>query len=320
LTFSAPWALLCLLAIPVLVGAYILRERRRTRFAQRWTTPALLPNLVDRAPGRRRHLPVAILLAALAALIVGVARPHATVSVPREEATVLLAMDSSRSMGAADITPTRLAAAQAAANHFVELVPSRFRIGVVSFSTRAQLALAPTDDRELVHQALATLRPGEGTAIGDAVLLSARLGLRERGKDGSVPPTSVLLISDGAPDGGRTTPMAAAQQARRLEVPVYTISLGTPGGMVEHQLPGGFVETIRVPPSPETLQMIARTTGGRFFTAATDKELESVYANLGSRLGHRRTSREITDFFAGGAGVLVLIGAGLAALWFRRVA
>jgi Ca-activated chloride channel family protein len=101
---------------------------------------------------------------------------------------------------------------------------------------------------------------------------------------------------------------------------VYTISLGTPGGTVEHELPGGFVETIRVPPSPETLQMIARTTGARFFTAATDKELESVYANLGSRLGHRKTSREITDFFAGGAGVLVLIGAGLAALWFRRVA
>jgi Ca-activated chloride channel family protein len=320
MTFGSPWTLLWLLAIPALVAAYAARDRRRSRFAGRWTTPALLPNLVDRAPGRRRHLPVAILLVALAALIVGVARPHATVTVPREEATVLLAMDASRSMGADDITPTRLVAAQAAANHFVDLVPKRFRIGVVSFSTRAQLALAPTGDRGLAHEALATLHPGEGTAIGDAVLLAARLKLRERSKDGSTPPTSVLLISDGARDGGRTSPLVAAEQARRLQVPVYTISLGTPGGTVQHQLPGGYVETIRVPPSPETLQMIARTTGGQFFTAATDEQLKRVYDGLGSKLGHRRKSREITDLFAGGAAFLLIVGAGLSAYWFRRVA
>ncbi len=320
MTFSSPWALLWLLAIPVLVAAYLARDRRRSRFAGRWTTPALLPNLVDRAPGRKRYLPVAILAVALAALIVGVARPHATVSVPREEATVLLAMDTSRSMGATDITPNRLTAAQAAASHFVDLVPKRFRIGVVSFSSRAQLALAPTDDRDLVRQALATLHPKEGTAIGDAVLLAARLGLREKAKDGSTPPTSVLLISDGARDGGRTTPTVAAREARRLKVPVYTIALGTPGGTVEHRLPGGYVETIRVPPSPETLQMIAQTTGGQFFTAASDEELKSVYAGLGSRLGHTKRSRELTDLFAGGAAVLLIAGAGLSAYWFRRVA
>jgi Ca-activated chloride channel family protein len=320
MSFESPWSLLFLLAIPALVAAYVARDRRRGRFAERWTTPALLPNLVDRAPGRRRHLPVAILVVALAALIVGVARPHAIVSFPREEATVLLAMDTSRSMGATDITPTRLVAAQAAASHFVDLVPKRFRIGVVSFSSRAQLAAAPTEDRDLVQRALATLRPKEGTAIGDAVLLAARLGLRERAKDGTTPPTSVLLISDGAPDGGRTTPAAAARQARRLKVPVYTISLGTPGGTVEHRLPGGYVETIRVPPSPETLQMIAQTTDGKFFTAATDKELKSVYAGLGSRLGHTRRSREITDLFAAGAAVLLIVGLGLSAYWFRRVA
>src|SRR4051794_19649707 len=220
MSFGSPWTLLWLVAIPALVAAYLARERRRDRYAGRWTTPALLPNLVDRAPGRKRHLPVAILLVALAALIVGVARPHATVSVPREEATVLLAMDTSRSMGATDITPTRLVAAQAAASHFVDLVPKRFRLGVISFSSRAQLALAPTDDRELVQRALGTLQPKEGTAIGDAVRLAARLGLREKAKDGTTPPTSVLLISDGAPDGGRTSPSVAARQARRLKVPV----------------------------------------------------------------------------------------------------
>jgi Ca-activated chloride channel homolog len=320
MTFGSPWTLLWLLAIPALVAAYVARDRRRNRFAGRWTTPALLPNLVDRAPGRRRHLPVAILLAALAALIVGVARPHATVSVAREEATVLLAMDASRSMGADDIKPSRLVAAQAAANHFVDLVPKRFRIGVISFSSRAQLAVAPTEDHELAHEALATLHPREGTAIGDAVLLAARLGLRQRAKDGSTPPTSVLLISDGARDGGRTSPAAAARQARRLKVPVYTISVGTPSGTIRHQLPGGYVETIRVPPSPETMQMIARMTGGQLFTAATDDELKRVYEGLGSRLGHTRRSREITDLFAGGAAFLLIVGAGLSAYWFRRVA
>jgi Ca-activated chloride channel family protein len=291
-SFGSPWMLLLLLAVPALVVAYVLRERNRDRFAARWTTPALLPNLVDRAPGRLRHLPAAILLVALAALIVGVARPHATVSVPREEATVLLAMDTSRSMGANDITPTRLVAAQ----------------------------VAPTDDRQLVQRALGTLKPGEGTAIGDAVVLAARLGLRQKDKDGHAPPTSVLLISDGAPDGGRTRPPAAAQRARSLHVPVYTISLGTPGGTVEHRLPGGYVETIRVPPSPETLQMIARTTGGQFFTAATDEQLKSVYAGLGSRLGHTRKSREITDMVAAGGGALLIVGILLSVFWFRRVA
>ncbi len=320
MSFSSPYTLLWLLAIPALVGLYVLREHRRSRFAERWATPGLLPNLVDRSPGRRRHVPVAILLAALAALIVGVARPHATVSVPREEATVLLAMDTSRSMGATDVYPSRLDAARNAANRFIDLVPKKFRVGVVSFSSRAQVALPPTDDRDLARRALGTLEPGEGTAIGDAVLLSAELGQRQRRKDGTVPPTSVLLISDGARDGGRATPQAAADRARALHVPVYTISVGTPEGVVQHKLPGGFTETIRVPPSPETLQLIARTTGGQFFRAATDAQLRGVYERLGSRLGHKRESREITDLFAGGAAVLLITGAGLSAVWFRRVA
>jgi Ca-activated chloride channel family protein len=319
-SFDSPLTLLWLLAIPGLVGLYVVRERRRVRFAARWGAPALLPNLIDRAPGRRRHLPVAILLTALAALIVGVARPRATVSVPREEATVLLAIDVSRSMGATDVYPSRLGAAQIAASRFVDQVPKKFRIGVVSFSTRAQLAIAPTDNRDLVQQAIGTLHTGEGTALGDAVLLSARLGQKQRTSDGAVPPTSVLLISDGARDGGRTAPLAAARRARTLHVPVYTVLLGTPNGTVRHPLPGGYTEIIRVPPSPQTLQLVARKTGGQFFRAATDRQLRQVYERLGSRLGHRRTSREMADFFAGGAALLLLVGGGLSAFWFRRVA
>jgi Ca-activated chloride channel family protein len=318
-SFASPYALLWLTAIPVLIGLYVLREHRRKQFAGRWGTPALLPNLVDREPGRRRHLPPLILLAALAALIVGVAKPHATVSVAREEATVLLAIDTSRSMGADDVTPTRLGAAQDTALRFVDQVPKKFRIGVISFSSRAQLAVAPTDDRELVRNAIGTLRPREGTAIGDAVLLATRVGQRERTSDGAIPPTSVLLISDGARDGGRVAPQAAAQRARTLHVPVYTVLLGTQSGTVEHQLPGGYTEVIRVPPSPQTLELIATTTGGRFFQAASDQELRDVYERLSSLLGHKKASREISDLFAGGAGILLLVGAGLSVLWFRRV-
>jgi Ca-activated chloride channel family protein len=317
-SFASPLWLLALVLVPLVVFAYVVRARGRARDAAVWTTPALLPNLVDRAPGIRRHLPIAILLVALAAMIVGVARPHATLTVRREEATVLLTIDVSRSMGARDVPPTRLRAAQTAAEAFVAKVPKKFRVGVVSFATRAQVAVAPTDDRELVHAAIESLHTGEGTAIGDAVALAASLGQRQR-VDGVVPPTSILLISDGARDGGSRTPQAAARRAKALHVPVYTILLGTPAGVVQHTLPGGYTEILRVPASAQTLQQIARISGGEFFTASNDRRLGEVYDQLRSRLGHKKQSREITDFFAGGSGLLLLAGGALSAFWFRRV-
>jgi Ca-activated chloride channel family protein len=316
-SFDSPLWLLALLVLPLLLFAYVLRERAR-RNAAFWSSPALLPNLVEHAPGARRHLPLALLLVALAAMIFGVARPHATVTVRREEATVLLVIDVSRSMGANDVSPTRLRAAQTAALEFVDKVREKFRIGVVSFSTRAQVAVAPTTDRQLIDAGIESLHTGEGTAIGDAVALAASLGPRQR-IDGVVPPTSILLISDGARDGGRRTPLAAARVARTRHVPVYTILLGTPEGIVHHTLPGGYTETLRVPPSAQTLQLIARTSGGEFFAASNDKRLGDVYDRLRSRLGHKRQSREITDFFAGGSALLLLAGGGLSAFWFRRV-
>lgn len=318
MSFSSPLWLIGLLLVPVLLAAYVLRERARRRAAAVWSSPALLPNLVEHAPGVRRHLPLALLLAALTVMIVGVARPHATVTVRREEATVLLAIDVSRSMSATDVPPTRLRAAQTAAREFIDKVPEKFRIGVVSFSTRAQVAIPPTEDRALVRAAIESLHTGEGTAIGDAVALAASLGQRQRA-GGVVPPTSVLLISDGARDGGRRTPQAAALEAKKLHVPVYTILLGTPLGVVRHKLPGGYTETIRVPPSAQTLQLIARTSGGQFFTASNDKRLGEVYDQLRSRLGHKKQSRELTDAFAGGSALLLLFGGGLSAFWFRRV-
>jgi Ca-activated chloride channel family protein len=318
LSFQSPYWLLALLVIPILVVAYVWREHRRQQDASAWANPALIPNLVDRSPGIRRHLPVAILLVALAAMIFGVARPHATVTVRREEATVLLAIDTSRSMGATDVPPTRLRAAQTAANRFVDQVPKKYRIGVVSFATLAQVAVPPTDDRNLVHQAINSLHTGDGTAIGDAVMLSATLGHRQRA-DGVIPPSAVLMISDGSRDGGHTTPQAAATKARQLHVPVYAIMLGTPLGVVNHAIPGGYNEVIRVPPSAQTLQQIARISGGDFFTASNDTRLNAVYDKLRSRLGHKKQTREMTDAFAAGSLLLLLAAGALSALWFKRV-
>lgn len=319
MSFGWPIALIALLLVPALLALYIALERRRTDFASGFTNPALLPNVVDKKPGLRRHIPLILLLLGLTAIVLGVARPHATVSVKREEATVVLALDVSRSMKAEDVEPTRLEAAQEAAKAFAKDVPEKFQIGVVSFATRAVVGLPPTEDRRLVDSALEALTPGEGTAIGDAVALSTRVGREQRTSDGTAPPRSVLLISDGARDGGAVDPQEAARQAKRMNVPVYTVSLGTPNGVVEETLTGGLRQIIRVPPSPETLQQIAQLSGGEFFSATDADGLKRVYEELGSRLGSRDESREVGDYFAGGAAALLLAGGALAALWFRRV-
>jgi Ca-activated chloride channel family protein len=311
MTFQWPLALLALAAVPLLAAVYVRRERGRADRAAPFAAPALLPNLVPRPPGRRRHVPLAVLLGGLTLLLVGVARPHATVKVPREDATVILAVDTSRSMAARDVRPTRLGAARSAAKAFLAKIPAKFQVGVVAFASRATTALPPTADRELARTALDGLRVGEGTVIGDAVALATRLA-RKR-------PAAVVLISDGANEGGRVSPAAAARRARTRHIPVYAVLVGTPNGRVERSLPGGFREIVQVPASPPTLRQVARTSGGRFFTAAGDRRLREVYEKLGSRLGHRTSSREVTDLFAGGSATLLLVGAALSTLWFRRV-
>jgi Ca-activated chloride channel family protein len=319
MSFQSPLALIGLVLVPVLAALYVLRERRRQSYASRFTAPALFPNLVDATPGWRRHLPLALFLVALAAMIVGVARPHASVSVRREEATVLIAIDSSLSMSSQDVQPSRLAAAQGAAQAFVDGMPKKFRVGVIGFAGRAYVALPPTEDRELVHSALKALKPGQGTALGDAVALGTRLARAERTSDGQIPPTAMLVISDGAQKSGRTTPEAAAAQARSLHIPVYTVVIGTADGVVNVPLAGGYQAQLRVPPSPDTLRAVARATGGQFFTAPDATRLRQIYEKLGSRLGHRREKREVTDLFAGGSAAFMLFGGALSALWFRRV-
>ena len=319
MSFGDPLALAALVVLPVLAWLWLVQDRRRRRAASAFTNLALLPNLVERSPGRLRLVPPALFLVALAALLVGFARPHAKVSVPRREATVVLAIDVSRSMQARDIRPTRMIAAKRAASVLLDRIPDGYSVAVVGFGSRAYVAVPPTRDRALTRQALANLTPGEGTAMGDAVLLAAQLGQRQRTIDGVIPPESVLLLSDGAPQGGRTTVQKAAKAARALHVPVSTVLLGTASGVVQEKLTGGYHAQVRVPPSPGTLQMLARATGGEFFRARSARALDAVYKHLATRVGHRTENREVTDLFAGGALVLLLGGGVISALRFRRV-
>lgn len=324
MSFASPLALLALVLVPLAAGGYVLLQRRRERAAARFAAPALLPNVVDRAPGWRRHLPPALLLLAVTAFLVGFARPHAKITVRSEEATAILALDTSRSMGATDVRPTRLGAAQAAARAFLAELPDKYRVAVVAFSSQAQLVAAPTHDREFVARALSELRLGEATALGDAIATAVQVarrappGTRQR-RGEKPPPTAILVISDGAVDGGRVAPAVAIRRARQARIPVFTAVVGTPTGVVEVRHVGGYVERIQVPPNPRLLQRVAQETGGRFFEAPRAEDLATVYEDLKSRLGKTRREEEITFAFAGGAAVLLLVGAALSALWFRRV-
>jgi Ca-activated chloride channel family protein len=318
--FEWPLALAALAVVPVVLAAYLWFDRRRARDATAFASAALMPNVVARAPGWRRHLPTAAFLLALVALSLGFARPHADMSVPREEATVVLAMDVSRSMNAKDVFPTRLAAAQEAARRFLDDMPESFRVGVVTFATTARVAAPATADRDTVRQALEQIRPGEGTALSEAMVLALRV-IRNAPTDepGERPPASVLLISDGAQTQGEVPPRAAAQRARRAGVPVYTVALGTPEGIVEQPAIGGYTEQVRVPPDPATLRLVARTSGGEFFDAPSEERLRRVYDELGSRLGNQTKEAEVTVAFAGIGAAFLLVGGALSTLLFRRL-
>jgi Ca-activated chloride channel homolog len=318
--FAQPLVLVALVAVPLLAVLWTVNDRRRRESGARFSSLALLPNLAPQQPGRLRYVPVALLLLALTAMIVGAARPHAHISVPRKEATVVLAIDVSRSMTAKDVAPSRLDAARNAGDAFLAEVPSTYSVALVAFASRAFVAVPPTTDHALVRTGLSGLAPGEGTAIGDAIVLAAQLGQKQKARTGVVPPTTVLVISDGARDGGRTAPLTAARRAKALDVTVSTVLVGTPSGVVTKTLVGGFQEQIRVPPSPGTLRQVARATGGRFFRARTSAVLSQVYAHLATRVGHRTVDREVTDLFAAGSIIALLASGALSMFWFRRVA
>jgi Ca-activated chloride channel family protein len=322
-SFGHPWLLLTLLVVPAAVALYLLAERRRMRYAVRYTNVDVLAS-VARGRDWRRFLPLVLFLLALAAICVALARPHRTTLVDRDRATVVLVIDVSGSMGARDVKPTRLAAAEAAAKTFVDKAPKRMKIGLVVFAGEPQLAAPPTTDRELVRQAIESV--GEfsgfgGTAIGDALAMATQVAVQSvneatltaAGKD---TPThglaSILFLSDGAQTRGDLLPLEGAQRAKAAGIPVYTVALGTPTGVLRRSFGfgGGGPQTIPVPPDPATLNAIAEATGGSFTAARSASTLQHAYSKLGSSLGRKRARTEVTYAFVAAAAVL-LVGAGL---------
>ena len=322
-SFQWPAALVLLGLVPLGAAGYVWAERRRQAAAASFGNPALVHALVGKGPGRRRHLPVALALVALALLALGMARPKASFSTGVETATVVLAIDVSGSMKATDVTPSRLAAARTAANAFIDRLPGKYRLGIVSFSDNATTVLPPTTDRLAARKAIANLRAKGGTALGEAIRRAVALvrpdtrqGFDPTPADG--PPATVVLLSDGKQTAGR--PAAdAATLAAAAGVPVTTVTLGSGPATVEIPLQGGLVERVQVDPDPATLRSIAQTTKGEFQSAPDAVALKTVYENLGSKLAHRKTPHEVTAAFAAAAALVLLLGAGLSLAWFRRV-
>ena len=308
MSFQSPLLLLGLLLLPLGLVAYAVGERRRRRAAAAWSAPATAASVVPRRPGWRRHAPLALSALALAGLVTALARPQVSVAVPAEQASIVLAMDHSGSMQATDVAPSRLAAALDAGEAFLDRVPERVRVGGVVFDHRAEAVLSPTTDRAALRSALrAAMVPSGGTATGEA--LAASLAML-RAPSGPQPPAAVVLLSDGESTSGRD-PVAVAEEARALGIPVYTVALGTAAGTLPDGKP--------VPPDPASLQAIAERSGGQAFTAEEAGALSAVYEELGSRVAEKREQREVTGAFAGGAIVLLAAGAALSLRWFRRL-
>jgi Ca-activated chloride channel family protein len=343
MTFERPFLLLTLLLVPLAIALYVLAERRRMRYAIRFTNVDVLAGVVR---GRiwRQYVPPVLFLLALAALCVGMARPQRTTLVPKDRATVILVVDVSRSMEAKDVKPSRIGAATAAVRTFLDKVPDRLQVGLIAFAGDPAVAAPPTTDHSLVREALDTLEwyPSfGGTAIGDALAEAVRIGQEAvGGGNGNLASVtaapmnrthglvSILFLSDGAQTRGTLLPLEGADRAKDAGIPVYTVALGTPNGTLQfgfarppQGFPGGFGQGRRVPvpPDPDTLRAIANRTGGQFFAARSAKSLQAAYSKLGSRLGRKPGKTEVTyGFLAAAAGLLIAAGL-LSAAWSPRL-
>ena len=319
MSFAEPPVLITLIALPLLVALYIANERRRRAAAAAFAAPALQPSVAPERPRWRRHAPMVAICLALFVLILAAARPQRTVAVPVERASIVLATDVSGSMLATDVEPNRLVAVKRAAREFVDEVPARVNVGVLAFNHRPRLLQSPTKDRELARAAIDSLEPSGSTAIGDAIAAStAALRRPDAAPRRRRPPAAIVLLSDGKSARG-SDPMTAARAAKRMKVPIYTVTLGTDSGTITVPRRGGGTETRRVPPEPESLEQIARASGGEAFTADTADGLKQVYERLGSQLAHRDEQRQITSAFAGGGLLLLLAGAAMSLRWFGRI-
>ncbi|RJL36054.1 VWA domain-containing protein [Bailinhaonella thermotolerans] len=314
MTFLAPARLALLLLPALLLAVYVLAQARRGRYAVRFTNLALLDKVAPLRPGWRRHAPAAAFLLMMMLFVTGFARPAADLRVPREQATVMVAVDVSNSMEATDVAPDRFTAARRAAGAFVAELPERFNVGLVAFSGSASVVVAPTTDRRAVQAGLDRLTLGPGTAIGEGVLASLQAVSAFGAQYGdAAPPARIVLLSDGSNTSGRPIE-EAARRAAATGVPVSAIAYGTPGGEILSQ-----GRAIPVPADGPALESLAQATGGRFYEAATGEELNRVYEDIGSSVGYRTERQEIWPWFTAAGLACACAAAAASLVWFSRL-
>jgi Ca-activated chloride channel homolog len=313
MSFASPVWLLTLVLVPAGVAAYLLARRRNRRYAIRFPAVATVREVVATTPSWERHVPAALALAAVALLGVALARPRVTDHIPTGQANMVLVTDHSGSMAAQDVQPNRLAAAVAAANTFIDQLPSTVRVGAIGFGTSPDAVQGPAADHAQARSLVDSLTANGGTDTGDALELALQL---LQGSNPKHVPSAVVLLSDGAANAG-PDPVAVSQQAKKDRIPIYTVALGTDSGVLPN--PDPFAQPQPVPPDPQLMQAIARVSGARAFNAHSSDELSSIYKKLGSQLSTVTRKREITAWFAA-AGVVLLIGAAVSsARWSGRL-
>jgi Ca-activated chloride channel family protein len=319
--FANPWFFLYLLIVAGVLGVYVTMLRARRRRVIRFANMELLERVAPRRPPVRwRHLPTALLVAALALLTTAMAGPTHDLRVPRNRAVVMLVIDVSESMAATDVAPSRIEAAREAGKHFADVLTPGINLGLVSFAANAVLLVAPTTDRDAVRRAIDTLQPAPRTATGEGIFtalqavatVTAVLG----GGNGPAP-ARIVLESDGKetvpsdPDEPRGA-FTAARAAKAQGVPISTISFGTPDGVVDFE-----GQTMPVPVDDETLQTIVDITGGQAFKAGSLDELSNVYSTLQDQIGYQMIRGDASDGWTR-LGAVLLAAAALAGLLINR--
>lgn len=316
MSFLAANRLWLLLIVPVFAVGYVLMQRRRRHYAMRFASVALLDKVAPRQPGWRRHVAALLALAMVSLLVVSFAKPAKRVRVPQERATIVIVIDTSGSMAAQDVKPTRLDAAKTAASEFAESLPERFNVALVAFDDVPRLVVPPATDHQQVVTGVQALQLGGATATGDA-LISALDAIKLAPADPAHPndpaPARIVLLSDGARTAGRSVSSAIAVVSA-AKVAVSTISFGTLYGTVSE---GGI--SAPVPADEETMRQIATGTGGKYYSAQSLGQLQEVYRDIGSSVGYTFQKKEITSRFVGLALLAAVCTMGFSLAFFGRL-